>query len=162
MLQPASIPSGWSSQVVTSPDWQPHLEGVDAERVNRLTRGDIVAFEYRGLYQSQRQGKEIDGYNNDLLGGLRLSSGFGTPESLAGPRILHAEDPRGRQSLIVISYRVSGERISNAWQAQLRYAALSLLRMRSAPSVVEVLRVNCDSGCGAASDALKELWEQPS
>lgn len=160
-LQPSPVPSGWVGTVVTNSEWMPRFEGIDAQRLQLLSRNGTTGYKYLGLYRSQRQGKELDGYDNDPLGGLKSSREVDSLNSPGAPEVLQARDSSGRNSLVAVAYRVADRRFASAWKAQLWYATLSLLHLRSPASIVEVLRVDCEANCSSAAEALQELWKQP-
>jgi len=161
-LRDATLPPGWTTTVATETPWQPHFEGVDEQRLEVLARNGIRGFRYRALYRTQKQGKELDGYNNDPLGGLTVVAEPAGSQDPRLPGVYRVRDSRGRESIVQVAFHVGNRRFTSARDGQIHYAVRGLIHFRAPASVVEVLRVDCESSCSSAIRAMQEFRSQPS
>jgi len=156
-LQDTATPAGWNAWHVSDASWRPRFEGADETRFEALSRNGIRGLRFRALYRSQRQGKELDGYDNDPFAGLSV---VGETADSGNPGLYRVRDAQGQESVAQVVFRVGDKTFTSARTAQLHYALRALLDRRSPASVVQVLRVTCESGCGAAMETLRELGSQ--
>ncbi|HEX2493209.1 MAG TPA: exosortase-associated EpsI family protein, partial [Steroidobacter sp.] len=107
-------------------------------------------------YASQRQGKELIGYRNSILGTSTakiIAHKRIAPQGPATELLLVSES--GEESVLWYFYRVGAMQTNRDYVAQTWYAASSLA---SAPlSSIVALRTACAGDCGAARAALHEF-----
>lgn len=149
--------NGWSGphEQEAAGDWAPLFVGADLERRAAYRHEGRQVELYSAVYFEQRQGKELIGYGNSLLG-----PGWTIHDRRTGPRPpwteLEATDARGDRWLIAYAYR-----IGDAWYAggrwfQLRYGIEALLGMPE--SAVLIARIACESECAAMRLVLNDFF----
>lgn len=124
----ATPPTGWSE--VQPDDWQGSVAGADSHQHKAwVSPTGRRVDRHDHLFLTQHQGKELGGYGNDL------SPGDG--------------------HVVVVRYQVGNRLWKTAVPAQLHYAALSVLKLRSVPASVLVWRTPCLPDCGDAEELLR-------
>jgi len=153
-LPPVAPPSGWT----TGPTgWKPVFSGIDLEQASALispagSRVDV----YQGLYRTQRQGKELSGYDNSLVGDDQTTSQYTQVLGSVPRSILLVRDPAQQQAVLATTYLVGESSFSDPTRAQWWYAWQALTRFRSPASRVVVLRARCMPDCEAALRLIQE------
>jgi exosortase len=152
-----AAPAGWQ-KVRSASGWSPRFAGADAEKDALYQSPDGGQVEvFIALYRSQEQGKELGGYDNDVLGGLHpgaVSAGTANGHPVL---LQHAQDASGNEQLLAVTYNVGDRYFTRSATAQLWYAARSLAGLRSPPSRVVLLRSACRPDCEAAANRLQEI-----
>ena len=150
-------------------DWSPRYPGADHVALRILTdveagvaEGNATAgFEtgqpewvkvYEAIYVSQRQGKELIGYGNSILGSSALRILASVRRGELGVNELLLQGPDGRQSLIWYYYEVGPRRLTRGLGVQLAYGAGSL--WSSPVSRVIALGTACGTSCQAGDESL--------
>lgn len=150
-----SFAAGWLSRQDGAGEWQPRVDGADAHHraVYRDRDGREVEL-HAFLFLTQRQGKELGGYSNDLFAPMRVVAANRT--TLAGiPAMLYElRDGSGGAWLQAVSYEAAGRRFHSPLQAQVSDAARALLRLRSDASAVYLWRTPCIPDCATARELL--------
>jgi EpsI family protein len=160
---PASV-DGWSGPAMYLSDWRPVFANPDEEALvgyHSETFGD-VAF-YRAVYHSQRQGKELRGHGNSVVGtGYRTMDSSGRAVTIAGETVsvsehrVRAEDDR---DLLVWSvFTVDGRPTAMRLTDQLAYGVRSLVRAPTASVIAYA--AECHATCDDARAALGALAAQ--
>jgi EpsI family protein len=144
------LPAEWRPAEASSSTWRPQFMQADQQQQTTYRRPDGATVDvHTALYRSQRQGKELSGYYNDVFAGLRL---VGQAQGVA-----QLTDAAGEQSLVRVYYAVDRRSFAGATEAQLWYALRSLLQLRSPASQVVAVRAACKPDCNAAATLLHEL-----
>jgi EpsI family protein len=134
--------------------WRPVFKGDSARSYVTYDDGQGHRVEAFGVvYQIQRQGAELVGYDNSLLGTLQTEAATHVVNSPAGPfQELETVDARGSRSLVWYAYEIAGRVFANPLPSQLWYGATSILTER--PSTLFAFRARCSVGCESARDTL--------
>ncbi len=149
---------GWSDPVTqSSREWQPVFAGSAGQLHVRYEhpRGEAVEA-FIASYAGQRQGGELIGYPNSLVGeslGSRSESDVATDSGTFHEIV--AADARGSRSLIWSTYVIGGHAMTAEFAAQIRYGVGSLLRPELAGVVA--YRAKCAMSCDRARETLKEF-----
>lgn len=153
LVLPRSV-NGWQATAVSQADWRPVFGGADAEVHQEFRSGVTLVEAYAAVYSEQRQGKEIIGYGNSVLG-----------ETLRAERTLtrSAPDPWTQLQvtdgdgvwLLWYAYRVADTWHAMPLQLQLDYAVRSLYA--DPQSAIVALRSPCATDCEAARSALSQF-----
>lgn len=154
-------PRGWAGPYVYEGRWRPAFAAADSSVQGRYERGGHSVAAYVAVYLSQRQGKELIGYDNSPLGttsseltDVRMTR----PSSQANEWAINEwqlRDSVGRESLLWFNYAIGSRRFVSGLAAQLYYGLVSLT---SAPaSTVFAIHTDCTPDCGAARDAMTDL-----
>jgi exosortase len=159
LLQSLSARPAPAAQAATTPlppteGWQPVVEGADIQTTNSIDAAGRPIERRQYIFLSQHQGKEIGAYAEDLTGGEQLLNSRqsllnGTPMAL-----LETRDAAGETWLVSAHYRVGARYYAASLPAKVRYAATSLLQLRSVPAAITVWRTRCIPDCPAAENAL--------
>lgn len=131
--------------------WTPTLQGADAtaQRGYRAADGGRVDM-FVAVYLWQKQGKELHGYGNSVVGDLHARIEAQEVIEREGTPIneLVLEDAAGAQQLIWYYYEIGSTRTASGLGQQFLYAAQSLT---SAPtSKIVGMRSACANDCAAA------------
>ena len=161
MPQPLVAPqlSSWR-QAVTASSWMPKFVGAD-DQLNVVYESSAGSMEfYTAKYREQRQGKELAGFGNSVLGEQTGRVIATQRESELGVERVRqtVRTWDGRTWLYWYSYRIGNNWLSKPLHAQLRYGFVSLWRIPE--SRVVAVRAVCDDAdnCDAAAKQLQQLW----
>jgi exosortase len=150
-------PGAWRGPFADRGSWQPRYPAADLQQRGeyRSSIGAISAFV--AAYSYQRQGKEMIGFDNSLLGDSPVEITATARHELAGYSVKELEliDANGRMSVLWYRYRIGSRYFSSDLPTQLYYGLASLV---SAPtSRLIALRADCSVDCEKARTALAEL-----
>jgi exosortase A len=159
--EPAALPvdpGEWRGPFSAPSRWQPHYPGADAQQRAdyRGTTGAVTV--YVATYASQRQGKELIGYDNSILG--KSSDASASAASLPDLMIkeLEVSGPDEGRSLIWYQYRIGARPFARDITAQLYYGVASLVS--SPVSQIIAMRAECVPDCAQARAALTDLLQE--
>lgn len=158
LLQPLAPQPGWYPVMQDDADWQPFIRGADTSarvRYEFVDGGTVDRHEY--LLLAQRQNKELGGYTDSVTGDFSVQSSRTGKLAHASAHLYEVVATAGARYLVAASYVVQGNYQATPVPAQLRYAGLSLLGLRSVPASVVVWRVPCADDCTAAERLLGEF-----
>ena len=164
-LPPAmpAVSDGWSGPfLVEDTPWRPVFTGADGEWQAIYRHADGYEVEaYAVIYHAQRQGAELIGMGNSVLGHGGLKSESERIVVVDGDRYreIVAIGPQAERSLIVWSYDIAGRQFVHALPAQLWYGVRSLVRPARASLLA--LRIQCRTSCDAARAALERFIGGP-
>jgi EpsI family protein len=159
---PAQLPASagsWHGPAPANEDWQPSYPHADRSELGEYRRGERVATAFIAQYLQQRQGKELVGYDNTVLGQLNPSetSRRRIHTNRGEAAIVESSSGAGR-SLVAFYYQIGDERTASDLSAQFAYAAASL--RGPALSQIVAVRVQCAAECTVAlADATSLLDE---
>jgi len=151
-------PGAWRGPLVAGNSWQPHFPGADAQQHVEYRSASSAVEVYIATYASQRQGKELVGFDNSILDARQDSL-------LAEQRVAHEgfevneieADRSGRSALIWYRYEIGSRQFARGIAAQLQYGVTSLA---GAPtSRLLALRTDCVPDCAAVRPRLVELLQ---
>ena len=153
--------SGWVPAERASTEWLPHFAGVDAQYTGFTERaGGERIYRYAGFFLAQHQGKEFADYSTDLTGeGADLEWVAQWASPVPTTMFRRAQGEFGY--LLAVSYGVAGRQFAAPLQAQLYYAAVSMLELRSPLSSIQVLRTDCTPDCATAQRAMAAEYVAP-
>jgi exosortase/archaeosortase family protein len=130
-----SVP-GWEGPLAATGPWKPNYPHSDRNELAEYRRDGVVVSAFVAEYDSQRQGKELVGFENSLLAGIE-----------------------GDMAEHVVShyYDIGGTRPTNALAEQFTYGVASL----SGPQVSRIVAVEagCTQDCAKASGHANELLQ---
>jgi EpsI family protein len=160
---PESV-AGWSGPAMYLSDWRPVFANPDEEVLvgyHSESVGD-VAF-YRAVYHSQRQGKELRGHGNSVVGaGYRTKASRERAVTVAGETVVVSEELAeamdGREMLVWFLFAVDARPTAMRLPDQLAYGIRSLVRAPTASVIAYA--AECRPTCATARDALGELVVQ--
>ena len=161
---PPPTVQGWSGPEIYLSDWRPVFANPDNEFLVAYyneSSGDVAAF--RADYRSQRQGKELRGHRNSVVGpGYRLQAsrqvdlrGETGSIPVLEQRALAAD---GRELLIWSLFAVDGRPDRMGLPGQLAYGIRSMLGAPTASVIA--LSAECRPDCARARAALDALGMQ--
>jgi EpsI family protein len=159
--EPAALPvdpGDWRGPFSARSRWQPYYPGADAQQRAEY-RGETGAVTvYVATYASQRQGKELIGYDNSILG--KSSDASASAASLPDLMIkeLEVSAPDEGRSLIWYRYRIGARPFARDITAQLYYGVASLVS--SPVSQIIAMRAECVPDCAQARAALTDLLQE--
>lgn len=148
--------AGWSTESLTSGDWQPVFIGADLIQRAAFARDAHTVEGFAALYADQHQGKELVGFNNSVLG-ESLSVRRLVASAGEGPWMeVEAADWRGDRWLMWYAYRIDRQWYAKTLPLQIQYGVRSLT---SAPlSAVVAFRTLCaGEDCSAARETLRDF-----
>lgn len=156
--EPPSI-EGWSGPGLYLGDWRPVFENADEEFL--VSYHDDASREvaiYLATYHSQRQGKELQGYGNSVLGPRYRETALENREVVVDGRRMrvserHAQGVDGRELLVWSQFVVDGKPDALGIAGRLAYGFRSLVRFPTA-SVVAVA-AECRPDCDAARESIR-------
>lgn len=124
----------------------------DAADGNPVTGQSEWVKVYEAIYVSQRQGKELIGYDNSILGSSALRILASARHGELGVNELLLQGSDGRQSLIWYYYEVGPRRLMRGFDVQLAYGVGSLW----SPPVSRVIALGtaCGTSCQARDESL--------
>jgi EpsI family protein len=154
--EPLAAPAlaGWSGPELLISDWQPVFANADEEfkvAYHREPAADVAV--YRAAYHAQRQGRELRGYENTIIGSNYTveSSGVVTL-NVQGKGILITEQQvqagDGRQLLIWSLYGIGGEPAAINLNDQVLYGLRSMVDAPTA--TVVAFATDCSDDCTQA------------
>jgi exosortase A len=163
VVAPENIPqvmpirvAGWSTESLTSSNWQPVFIGADLIQRAAFSKDSHTVEGFAALYADQRQGKELVGFNNSVLGeSLTVQRRAATVD--AGPWTeMEAADWRGDRWLVWYAYKLDQQWYARTLPMQIQYGVRSLT---SAPlSAIVGFRTPCaGEDCSAARTSLREF-----
>ncbi|MGH8185055.1 MAG: exosortase C-terminal domain/associated protein EpsI, partial [Steroidobacteraceae bacterium] len=158
---PAALPvdpGDWRGPFTTRSHWQPYYPGADAQQ-RADYRGETGAVTvYVATYARQRQGKELIGYDNSILG--KSSAADASAASLPDLTMkeLAVSEPDSRRSLVWYQYRIGSRSFARDITAQLYYGVASLVS--SPVSRIIAMRAECVPDCAQARAALTDLLQE--
>lgn len=148
--------AAWQGPYSTADKWHPAYPGSDRSERSEYRRGDRRVSAFIAEYHSQRQGKELVGYDNSITHGLTGEiSRLAVPDGVVNQLLVTQAD--GSKSVVIYYYRVGAQRLVGDFAAQLRYGMASLFAATA--SRVVAVHVDCNSDCAAASAAALELLD---
>lgn len=162
-LSPPTV-AGWSGPDLYLADWHPVFTNADEEFLvayHSDSAGEVAL--YHAAYHSQRQGKELRGYYNSVLGTRHQAREYRHFEIEVGRKIVPlfeqiAAGVNGHDLLVWSLYTIDGKPDPMALRGQLAYGARSLLRYPTASVVA--MAAECRPDCDHARDALEALASQ--
>ena len=171
-LAPPSLP-GWTGPGLWLSDWRPVFANADEEYLVGYHRDSAVEVGlYRAVYRSQRQGKEVRGYGNSVLGQSYQAMNSGHRDLVLNGYALALSEHLGRtadgRDLVVwFLFTLDGRPDDMGLASQLVYGMRSLWRWPVAGVVA--LAAECRSSCdearrdleAAAMQALPAMLETP-
>jgi EpsI family protein len=141
--------AGWSGPLEEGySDWQPTFAGAAATGLRSYRQPDGRAvWVYQALYRSQRQGAELVGGANTLLG---ADSGWSTAaaERTIDWQELRVRESPSRESILRARWRVDGREFVRPLASQLWYGLRAW--RRPVPSSILALRAACEPDCATA------------
>lgn len=153
--------SGWTGPYSAAQGWRPVFQGATWEALAAYRDEDARAIEvYNVAYRDQRQGAELVGYGNSLLGnsGLTLQS-QSVVQTRSGRMIeTMATDVGGRQSIIWSVYDIDGHLFVEPLRSQLWYGVMALASRPVAS--LAAARAVCVPDCNGAREKLDRFFEQ--
>lgn len=159
VAQSPPVLDGWAGPGLSLSDWRPVFANADEEfLVSYQSKSGGGVTLYHAVYRSQRQGKELRGYGNTVLGANYHLQEVGPRNIYAGPREIPALEHLaigvdGRQLLVWSVFAVDGTPDALGLASQLVYGARALLRFPSASVVA--LAAECRPDCESARNALE-------
>jgi exosortase A len=155
---PPTDVAGFGSPKPSLGDWRPVFANADEEMlVEYYGDGATTVAVYRAVYHSQRQGKELRGHGNSVIGaGYReLEATTREVPTAAGSltvleRVVESDD--GRRRLVWSLFAVDGEPTAMRLTDQVAYGARSLFG--PPPASVVALSAECQPDCDHARTAL--------
>jgi EpsI family protein len=164
--EPVAAPAlaGWSGPELLISDWQPVFANADEEfkvAYRKEPAADVAV--YRAAYRAQRQGKELRGYDNTIVGSNYAveSSGVVTLNMQGkGVRITEQQVQAGdgRRLLIWSLYGIGGEPVAMNLQDQVLYGVRSMVAAPTA--TVVAFATDCRDDCTQARPLLEALAMQ--
>ena len=164
--EPLAAPAlaGWTGPELLISDWQPVFANADEEfkvAYRQEPAADVAV--YRAAYHAQRQGKELRGYENTIVGSnYSLESSGIVTLNVQGARIDITEQQvragDGRQLLIWSLYGVGGRPAAMNLRDQLLYGVRSLVDAPTAS--VAAFATDCHDDCAQARPLLEALAVQ--
>jgi exosortase A len=164
--EPLAAPgfAGWIGPELLISDWQPVFANADEEfkvAYRQEPAADVAV--YRAAYHAQRQGKELRGYENTILGSNYSpeSSGVVTLNVQgAGIRITEhqVQAGDGRRLLVWSLYGIGGRPAAMTLPDQLLYGARSMVDAPTASVVA--FATDCREDCAQARPRLEALAMQ--
>jgi EpsI family protein len=151
-------PGAWRGPLAASDSWQPDFPGADAQQQVEYRSTSSAVRVYVATYASQRQGKELVGFDNSLLDKHHDTLVAERRVSQDGLEVNELETERsGTTALIWYRYEIGSRYLARGIAAQLQYAVASLV---GAPtSRLIALRTECVPDCAAARPQLAELLQ---
>jgi EpsI family protein len=155
---------GWSGPEVHLSDWRPLYANPDEEVLvtyHSESAGDVAL--YRAVYHSQRQGKELLGHGNSVVGERhRTQASTERAVIVSGETVRVSEQlvrsMDGSELLIWSLYTVDGRPSSMQLSDQLAYGLRSMVRVPSAGVIA--FAASCRPSCDTARGALEALASQ--
>lgn len=138
---------------VVEHDWQPVYEGADVQERAEYRADGLRLTAFTAGYFSQRQGKELIGYDNSITGNMTqyvTATSQRRDDTLVATEILF--DRGGKRSVLYYYYEVGSKRTLNDRAAQLLYGWLSLFASPTARVVA--VYADCASECAVERDAV--------
>jgi exosortase A len=148
----------WSIVPSLADDWTPIIEGADAQQVETYQHADLTTVQRRQyLFRTQRQGKELGGYDNDIARGYRIVRTETSQLEAVPVTIQEVTDPSGASWLIASTYSAGGRHFATPLPAQVQYAVLSVAKMRSGIATITAWRTPCTPDCQEARKRLGQF-----
>jgi EpsI family protein len=152
---------GWTGPYSAAQDWRPLFHGATSEVLASYRDRDARAVEvYAVVYLGQRQGAELVGYGNSLLGERGFEqhgeSVIATPNGKVIETI--ATDAAGRKSIIWSVYDIGGRAFVEPLRSQLWYG-VTALSGRPVASLAAA-RAVCVPDCDGAREKLERFFDQ--
>jgi EpsI family protein len=147
----------WEGPRQVTDAWSPQFPQSDRSEIGEYLRDGRSATAYVAEYGVQHQGKELVGYGNTLLNGLRGEVTTNTVfSSRLGP-IAHLQvgGNGADASVVAYYYEIGSVRRVNPLAAQLTYA-LNSMRGPTRSRIVAV-RASCRPDCDAAATTAEQL-----
>jgi EpsI family protein len=161
VASPARLPElagGWDGPIPASEGWRPIYPHADRSELVEYRRGGRVATVFIAQYLQQRQGKELVGFDNTLLGRANAEASRRRVHTNRGEAVVLESGSGAGKSLVAFYYLIGEERAASDLSAQLAYAAASF--RGPVLSRIVAVRVQCGSECAVAlSDATALLDE---
>lgn len=159
-LSPPTL-DGWSGPSLHLADWRPVFENADEEFLvayHSESAGDVAL--YRAEYLSQRQGKEVRGYFNSVLGANYQPRDLRNREVRLGRIVVPVAEQTAvgtndREVLIWFLYTIDGKPDHMGFSSQVVYGIRSLLRYPTAG--VLAMATECRPDCDHARQALEAM-----
>lgn len=153
---------GVAGPIKSSAAWMPEFEGASAQTRAAYdidgTRIEVFVAEY----SSQRQGAELVGGNNTLIGATWFTepaarSGSSLPAG-SETRAIVARTPSGERWVVNFVYRIDTFATSSGTLAQLAYGVLSWRGEK--PSRVVAIAAKCLNSCSETQREISRAWEK--
>jgi len=159
-LTPPTL-DGWSGPSLDLADWRPVFENADEEFLvtyHSESAGDVAL--YRAEYHSQRQGKEVRGYSNSVLGTNYQPMALRNREVKVERNVVPVVEQvavgmNDRDVLIWSLYTMDGKPDDMGFSSQIAYGVRSLLRYPTAG--VLAMAAECRPDCDHARQALEAM-----
>jgi len=155
----------WSGPYPSVGAWNPVYPGSDERQLGDYRRDGQVVSAFVARYREQRQAKELIGYDNSVIGGLREEVMEATTVDSPHGRFnrLRLGGNGGGSSIVLYYYKIGARRMTAPLAAQVQYGLSSVL---AAPdSRIVAVYARCGADCvaaeGEASQLLAELDAAP-
>ena len=149
----------WSGPHETADSWQPSYPDSDRSARGEYRWQGRTATAFVAEYAYQRQGKELIGFTNSILGSMDGDwTQQPTMHGAGGENgLLLQHSPDGDASVVLYYYQVGSHRLVNGFAAQLRYGLASLF---SRPvSRVAAVHAACTPDCETAAAGAQQLLD---
>lgn len=144
--------SRWEGRQLRDSSWRPVFHGADLQDHTAYQAGGDYIESYTALYSEQRQGKEVVGHENSILG-LTLRAAARTVPAAPSPWLqLEVRDEQSARWLLWYTYQIGEQRQASALRAQIQYGIRSLFD--DPPASILALRARCLADCTTAQAVL--------
>lgn len=160
-LAPPTL-QGWSGPQAYASSWRPIFVGADEEFLVAYkgeSTGEVAL--YRAAYHSQRQGKELLGFGNSVVGERhRLTASTRRHVSAGGvaasisEQVVSGSD--GQELLVWSLYAIDGRPDQLGLTSRLVYGVRALVAAPTASVIA--LAAECRPNCERARDSVQALW----
>jgi EpsI family protein len=142
---------GWQGPVKLPGEWEPLFPGKDRDDLADYRRNGTAVAAYIAEYDEQRQGKELVGYGNSLVNGIKGDATSEAPLQLAHGTALQLRIGKipGESSVVAYFYEIGSAHRVSGLASQLTYAMKSLFT--PVTSRIVAVRVRCESDCAEAA-----------
>lgn len=152
----------WRGPLPASGQWLPSFSGAASEsRAAFESHAGVRVETYWAAYGRQTADAKLIGYSNTLANNRwltleRFSSLRPMAKRAVRVRTLLLQSTSGSRWMVDYYYVVGGVSVTQEWEAQVLYGALSWIR--PAPSAVIAVAAQCGLSCASAVQALTAFW----
>jgi EpsI family protein len=151
---------GWRAGPAPGSTWVPLQPNADRQQHLRFARGPEVVELFVADYAEQRQRRKLGG-RASYPGGLGVEVVDENVAQAAGKTFATQQlEHDGMRASLWRIYQVGDRWFTSATRAQFWYSAQTLVRLRSLPSRVWLLRSECATECAAADARLVRFVEE--